>query len=264
MVKFQTDAIGKGQSLIRLRRFYGKEYRKRKRILTYRDFNSYSIKVNLWYHLECMKCPLCSNEDHSVKHTKDGEQIYWDCGHCGLIFLDEKDRLSPEEEKAHYETHNNDISDVRYQKFVSPIVNYISDHVEKGKLGLDYGAGTGPVISALLIDQGFEVKLYDPYFWDEHASLTFRYDFIIACEVIEHFYSPDSEFDKFKFLLNDGGLVAMMTEIYHDEIDFKDWYYHRDPTHVCFYRMETFEWIVRNYGFTGLERTGPRTILLSK
>ncbi len=217
----------------------------------------------MWYSIWHMKCPLCHEEKSSIKLTKENGQVYQECDHCRLIFLNEKQRLSPEEEKAHYQTHNNDISDVRYQKFVSPIVDYISDHVEKGKLGLDYGAGTGPVISALLMDRGYEMKLYDPYFWDEHASLTFRYDFIVACEVIEHFYSPAEEFDKFKFLLNSGGIVALMTEIYHDEIDFEAWYYHRDPTHVCFYRMETFEWIVRNFGFTDLKRTGGRSLILT-
>ena len=210
-----------------------------------------------------MKCPLCHGDQNSIKHTKQDGQVYLDCEFCRLIYMDEAYRLSPQQERAHYETHNNDISDVRYQNFVSPIVDYISRHVEKGKLGLDYGAGAGPVVSALLIDQGFEMKLYDPYFWDEHTSLTFRYDFIVSCEVIEHFYSPANEFDRFKFLLNRSGVVAMMTEIYHDEIEFKDWYYHRDPTHVCFYRMETFEWIVRNYNFAKLTRTGPRTIILT-
>lgn len=210
-----------------------------------------------------MKCPLCHDDQNSVKLTKPSGEVYYDCGHCGLIFLDEAHHLSPEKEKAHYQTHNNDISDVRYQKFVSPVVDYISEHVEKGKLGLDFGAGAGPVVSALLMDRGFDMKLYDPYFWDEHASLTFRYDFIVACEVIEHFFSPSDEFDKFKYLLNDGGIVALMTEIYHDGIDFTDWYYHRDPTHVCFYRMETFEWIVRNFGLVDFKIAGPRTIILN-
>jgi len=33
------------------------------------------------------------------------------------------------------------------------------------------------------------------------------------------------------------------------DIDFKEWWYHRDATHVCFYRQETMEWIARRFGW---------------
>jgi hypothetical protein len=41
-----------------------------------------------------------------------------------------------------------------------------------------------------------------------------------------------------------------MTEILLSESEFADWWYHRDPTHVCFYQRTTFEWIASWLGFS--------------
>ena len=34
-----------------------------------------------------------------------------------------------------------------------------------------------------------------------------------------------------------------MTNFYDDSINFNDWYYRKDPTHVVFYTEETFKFI---------------------
>lgn len=49
--------------------------------------------------------------------------------------------------------HNNDLDDIRYQKFASPITYAIIDNHSKEELGLDYGCGNDPVISKQLIVQ---------------------------------------------------------------------------------------------------------------
>jgi len=36
-----------------------------------------------------------------------------------------------------------------------------------------------------------------------------------------------------------------MTEVLEEESKFPDWWYHKDPTHVCFYQKSTLEWIAR-------------------
>ena len=209
-----------------------------------------------------LRCPLCLGEKLTLKFNKDDHKNYWDCGYCFLIFLDPDHYLSPEKEKAHYETHNNDIEDVRYQKFVSPLVNYVQENIPPGAMGLDFGSGSGPVLYAMLSKAGYQMKKFDPYFCNDLSALTYRYDFIVTSEVVEHFYSPGDEFNKLKYLLKKGGALTLMTEIYHDGIEFSGWYYHRDPTHVCFYRKETFEWIASNIGFSSSQQTGPRSIAL--
>jgi hypothetical protein len=61
--------------------------------------------------------------------------------------------------------------------------------------------------------------------------------------------------------LRPGGWLGMMTEILGDDAGFPGWRYARDPTHVCFYRPETFRWIARRYGWE-LEFAGPTVVLL--
>jgi len=67
-------------------------------------------------------------------------------------------------EKECYQTHNNDILDKRYQQFVSPITSHIYNHFSPEDRGLDFGAGTGPVISYLLRQKEYQIKQYDPFF----------------------------------------------------------------------------------------------------
>ena len=40
-----------------------------------------------------------------------------------------------------------------------------------------------------------------------------------------------------------------MTLIYHKGIDFENWFYKNDPTHVFLYQKETFHWIKNYFGF---------------
>lgn len=166
------------------------------------------------------------------------------------------------EEKARYETHNNDVNDPGYRRFVSPITAAVMRDFPLGSLGLDFGAGTGPVTSEVLKEAGYEIRQYDPFFHNHPDLLEQRYDYIVCCEVIEHFHYPAREFALLRRLLNPGGVLYCMTHIYHDGIEFCNWYYQRDPTHVFFYRRETLEWIARHYAFAGIE-TNNRLITLS-
>jgi hypothetical protein len=68
------------------------------------------------------------------------------------------------EEKERYLTHNNDITDPRYQKFVQPVVNAVMENFSTASKGLDFGAGAGPVAAEVLGGKGYSVKLYDPFF----------------------------------------------------------------------------------------------------
>jgi SAM-dependent methyltransferase len=122
--------------------------------------------------------------------------------------------------------------------------------------GLDFGAGTGPVLSKVLQDNNYSIKMYDPFFHYHPELLDDKYDFIGSCEVIEHFHNPYNEFKLLKSLLNDKGKLYCMTEPYHDGIDFASWYYKNDPTHVFFYHQKTFEWIKMEFGFSSVSVKG--------
>jgi hypothetical protein len=41
-----------------------------------------------------------------------------------------------------------------------------------------------------------------------------------------------------------------MTHVYNETIDFENWYYKNDETHVIFYQQETIQWIAQQLGFS--------------
>lgn len=178
-------------------------------------------------------CPLCQGTSEIFEKLPLAD--YFKCNACHSVFQSPDNWLSPEAEKARYDTHNNDVDDPRYQNFVSPIVDAIKRDFKTHHHGLDFGAGPGPVISKLLTDANYTISLYDPYYHKNKAVLNQTYDYIVCCEVMEHFYDPNASFALLAGLLNPGGKLYCMTELYYDTINFNKWRYVDDATHVFFY-----------------------------
>ena len=197
-----------------------------------------------------MKCTLCGSDTESYIIWREKE--YHKCRGCNSVLLNSKYYLNEEEEKKRYEKHNNDVYDPRYQKFVSPVVDGVLRDYGKETLGLDFGAGTGPVITKMLKDQDYKIKIYDPFFANYPEKLEEKYDYIVCCEVMEHFHNPKEEFQLMKSLLKEGGSIYLKTKLYSEEIDFIDWSYKNDDTHVFFYHRDALEWIRKNIGFSSL------------
>lgn len=157
--------------------------------------------------------------------------------------------VSQQREIDRYTEHNNDVDDLGYQKFVQPIVtSVLSDFTTESK-GLDFGCGTGPVITKLLRDKNFEIQTFDPFFDNNLEALKTTYDYIVCCEVIEHFHHPLKEFKLLKSLLKPQGKLYCMTDVYHENIDFKNWYYKNDETHVIFYSENSFNRLSKALNF---------------
>ena len=187
-----------------------------------------------------MKCTLCG----SVLINKK-DKYYYDCNVCKALVKDDIYYLSADEERTRYETHNNDVTDIRYQSFTSPITNYVLKEFSPNHIGLDFGSGTGPVISSMLSNRGYKIHQYDPFFAPDKSVLENKFDYIVSCEVFEHFHNPKLEIDNLLSKLNTGGNLLVMTMIYNDEIDFRNWNYRDDDTHVFIYRKETIEYIAK-------------------
>lgn len=207
--------------------------------------SSFIYFINLFY---IRQCSLCHG---SLKANKIGGDFY-DCSLCRGILRDDRFYVSLEDEKKRYEEHNNNVDDPRYQKFVSPITDAVLRDFNKNATGLDFGAGTGPVISKVLRDHNYSIVTYDPFFCNKPEVLKEQYDYIVCCEVVEHFYRPDKEFELLKNLLKPGGKLYCMTHLYSDKVDFEKWYYKNDSTHVFFYRAETFKWIKEHFRFNNV------------
>lgn len=202
------------------------------------------------FNKHTVSCPLC--EGAGVFFQKHGDRLFYLCGVCSGIFLDSRYYPDADAEKKRYMEHNNDVEDIRYQEFVSPIVQSVLSDFTPQHQGMDFGAGTGPVISKLLQDKGYDIVQYDPFFYDEPQLLQKKYDYIACCEVIEHFHHPYDEFKRLKQMLERRGRLYCMTEIFHPEMDFHRWYYKTDPTHVFFYQKDTFSWIKKNIRFSDI------------
>ncbi|WP_299212307.1 class I SAM-dependent methyltransferase [uncultured Dokdonia sp.] len=205
-----------------------------------------------------MTCPLCSS---LLSIQKDSH--FYDCETCKAIVQDKNHYITADEEKAHYECHNNDVEDVRYQNFTMPITQYVLDTFLPTHKGLDFGSGTGPVISSMLQKKHYDIVQYDPFFAPDERVLMSTYDYIVSCEVFEHFHHPKVEIDRLVGLLKPNGLLLVMTLLYTDSIDFKTWHYRKDPTHIFIYRAETIAYIAKEKGLEILELTN-RFIVLRK
>jgi Zn-finger nucleic acid-binding protein len=192
-------------------------------------------------------CPLCTNTSSSL--FKNEKQHFYQCGTCKGIFVDKKLHLNKIEEKARYKHHKNNIEDFAYIKFADPIITTVKKHFNVNHKGLDFGTGHTPVISEILNAENYQVEIYDPLFFSNPEILNKTYDFITCCEVIEHFYTPKKEFDLLYKLLESKGKLICMTLIYQPDINFENWFYKNDPTHVFLYQIETIQWIKNYFGF---------------
>lgn len=199
---------------------------------------------------DIMQCLLCLSKTEKFIKIKDRE--YFQCTYCLSIMLNPQNYISSQKEKERYLEHNNDVYDVRYQKFVSPIVDRVLNDYNKKHKGLDFGSGTGPVITKLLEDNRYDIDIYDPFFADQKEKLTKSYDYIVCCEVMEHFHHPRLEFGQFQNMLNHDGTLYLKTSVYSESIDFESWYYKDDPTHVFFYHENALEYIKHEYSYSDL------------
>ena len=189
-----------------------------------------------------MICPVCRG-GRAAHFLAVDVRDYWRCPDCLATFLQPDQRPSPEEEKAHYDHHENELDDPRYRAFLSKLSTPLLKRLPPGSSGLDYGCGPGPALAAMLTEAGHSVALYDPFYHPDPAPLSQTYDFVTCTETAEHFHDPAAEFDRLGGMIRPGGWLALMTCFQTDDARFADWHYRRDPTHVVFYRDTTLRQI---------------------
>jgi hypothetical protein len=204
-------------------------------------------------------CPLCD----SNKCTWDNTAQFLKCSACDLIFKPKAQHLTLNDERHRYLQHNNSESDSRYVEFLTPAIRAITERVAKGARGLDYGSGPTQVLSSLLNSQGYTCGYYDPIFSPEGINITEPLDFIVSTEAAEHFFYPDKEFKKIFSQLKPKGYFVLMTELYQNQTPLENWYYTKDPTHVCFYTPKTIEWIAGRFQ-ADYEILSPRLIVFKR
>ena len=185
-------------------------------------------------------CTVCKNK--KIKFFLNVKGLdYWQCSLCKATMLDPIQFISSNKEKKHYLKHNNEINDTRYRIFLSNLIEPLKDKISVDDMGLDYGCGYAPALADILKKDGFNVELYDPFFFKNENIFCRKFNFITCSEVVEHFFKPYEEFNKIDSLLATNSWLAIMTSFMTEDYLFKNWHYRRDPTHVVFYKKITFK-----------------------
>ncbi len=207
-------------------------------------------------------CPLCKSGNEKKEFLTNFSKRFIHCADCDLIFALKKDLPTIDEELQRYQKHQNSILNEGYVQFLNRIVQPATTFLNDKKQGLDYGCGPNPTLSLLINQLGLECENYDPIFFPEFPQK--QYEFIFATECLEHFHYPNSDFEKISNLILPDGILAIMTEFWQSEEQFKSWYYTRDWTHVSLFHLNTFKWICKNWGYKILHTDQKRVIILQK
>lgn len=194
-------------------------------------------------------CPLCGAPTIELPNAAREHTRYFRCAVCALIHLDPEKRPARDEERNRYLLHENDGNDSGYVSFLKRLADPMMERLRPGARGLDFGCGPTPVLSEMLTAAGFPCAAYDPFFAPDEALLDNRYDFITSSEVVEHAHDPASMFATLRRMLAPDGILGVMTMFHPGENAFTDWWYRRDPTHVCFYNEATMQWIGERHGW---------------
>lgn len=192
-----------------------------------------------------MSCRLCGESSPAL--FLDADRKYFRCGTCFLVQVEEDAFLSPSDERREYDLHQNRVEDPAYRSFLSRLTEPLTQHLEPGAEGLDFGCGPGPALAAMMRESGFTMKVYDPFYAPDESVFEQSYDFITASEVVEHLHEPGRELDRLWGMLKPGGWLGIMTKRVRDLEAFRSWHYRRDPTHVCFFADESFQWLEKHW-----------------
>ena len=207
-------------------------------------------------------CPLCRHP-HWESYFADRCRSYRRCPLCCLVYVPQQDWLSSEEERAEYDRHENDPREPGYRRFLSRLSKPLLERLPPGQIGLDFGCGPGPALSAIMEENGHRMDLYDPFYYNEPSVLDRSYDFICATEVVEHLREPEQVFNDLFKMLVPGGWLGIMTKLVRSAEAFVSWHYIRDRTHICFYSRDTFVYLAGRF-HARLELIGDDVILLNR
>lgn len=207
-------------------------------------------------------CPLC-RASQSQCFFRDKRRDYWRCDVCALVFVLPEFFLDASSEKQQYDLHENAEGDHGYRQFLGRLAEPLLTRLKPDAIGLDFGCGPAPVLANMLRDVGHRVALYDYFYMRDEKVWQKTYDFVTATEVLEHLHAPQSELARLWSVLNPGGYLALMTKLVIDLEVFSRWHYKNDPTHVCFFSKETFEWWAKKHA-AEIEFIGKDVILLRK
>ncbi|MEA2111456.1 MAG: class I SAM-dependent methyltransferase [Campylobacterota bacterium] len=191
-------------------------------------------------------CPLCGSHEKQL-FSEDDDCKYYQCFTCKLVFVPSKYYLNEDEEKQRYDLHTNSPADLNYRKFLNRMFEPIQERFSHKSSGLDFGSGPGPTLSLMFEEAGHKMSIYDYFYANDIDVFTKEYDFITATEVVEHLHQPYDELYRLWSCLKRDGYLGIMTSRYDEVTDFSKWHYKLDPTHICFFSIDSFKWLCKKW-----------------
>lgn len=158
-------------------------------------------------------------------------------------------------QRARYLNHQNTLENTEYvRRFEALIAAWEAQpgvgakHAAPPRRVLDFGCGPGdpPVLVALLRRRGCQAVGYDPLF-APGADRSQPFDAVFAVETFEHFCNGIADVADAVKCVRPGGHLVVSTLFHPGPAGVADWWYARDPTHVCFYSPRTMAWIADRF-----------------
>ena len=208
-----------------------------------------------------MICTLCDTK--TTLFSEYQKRAFYICNNCETVLLHPDYYLNSHQEKERYDLHSDDVTAIGYQNFVKPITQNVIKNFNKNDKGLDFGCGKTEIVKYVLAQSDYNIKGFDPFYFNDVTLLDLKYNYITSCEVVEHLYNPHKVFKQLFDMLLPGGKLFLKTSLYSLDLNFEKWWYKNDPTHVTLYTKKSFEYIEKALGFSKLE-ISKQLIILSK
>ena len=211
-----------------------------------------------------MNCHICNQPTESFIHEKT-DIIYHHCKLCEYIFKSPTCYRSIEEQKERYDLHENDEADAGYRAYFQRFLDFVLPLVGKPETALDFGCGRSRLLAKMLEEHGVVCNVYDPLYHPDMPNNSKKYELIVTTEVFEHLHQPSEVFKTLLERLEEGGYLAIQTQFHPNDAEaFKKWYYHQDPTHIVFFRPQTFRVLCEKYGCEFVGDNGVNILVLRK
>ena len=193
-----------------------------------------------------MNCHIC-DEKTSVFVDEKTDITYYHCKSCEYIFKSPEYYQDFDAQKERYNLHENSAEDEGYKAYFQRFLDFVLPYVfypenSCPENALDFGCGATSLLSTMLEEKGIKTDYYDPIYHPNTLINSKKYELIVSTEVFEHLHDPKHLFNSLLKRLKTGGYLAIQTEFHsNDSKSFKAWWYPKDPTHIVFFRPETFK-----------------------
>jgi len=191
-------------------------------------------------------CVLCAHPRLRWVHA-DPRRSYWSCERCHLVQVPAVYWCSAEQARAHYDHHDQDVYSPGHRTFLQRTVAPLLRTCPPPALGLDFGSGPAPTLATMLREQGYQVATYDEHYAPDPSVFDLRFDFITSTEVVEHLQAPRYWLDQLWACLKPGGVLVIQTKRVLSDQHLQGWHYLRDPTHIIFFRIATWQWLAQRW-----------------